>query len=249
MTTEKVALITGAAQRIGACIATALHNSGYRILIHYRGSAQAAQQLAKKLNQQRADSAHCIQANLDELASINSMAQQAIQQWGRIDTLINNASRFYPTPIGTATDDDWNALLNSNVKGAFFLSQALADELKKNTGSICNIIDIHAQKPLKNHTIYCIAKAGLAAMTQSLAKELAPAVRVNGVSPGAILWPEAQGQDSLSAEQKSTIIERIPLQRSGEAEDIARTVLFLTTQAPYISGQILSVDGGRSLSM
>ena len=247
--TEKVALITGAAHRIGASIATTLHSSGYRVLIHYRGSAEAAQQLADQLNQLRADSAHCLQADLDQPSAIQAMAKVAIEHWGRVDTLINNASSFYPTPIGTASDDDWNALLNSNVKGAFFLSQALADELKKNAGSICNIVDIHAQKPLKQHTIYCIAKAGLAAMTQSLAKELAPQVRVNGVSPGAILWPEAQGQDSLSAEQKATIIEQIPLQRSGEAEDIARTVFFLTTQAPYISGQILSVDGGRSLSM
>lgn len=249
MSTQNVALITGAAHRIGACIATALHAAGYRVLIHYRGSAEAAQQLADKLNKRREDSAHCLQADLNNTLSIKNMATQAIKHWGRIDTLINNASSFYPTPIGTATDDDWDALINSNIKGAFFLSQALADDLKKNAGSICNIIDIHAQKPLKNHTIYCIAKAGLSAMTQSLAKELAPQVRVNGVSPGAIIWPEAGGQDSLSAQDKHEIIERIPLQRSGEAEDIARTVCFLTTQAPYISGQILSVDGGRSLSM
>ena len=249
MSTKNVALITGAAHRIGACIATALHASGYRVLIHYRGSAEAAQQLADKLNKLRDDSAHCLPADLDDIDAIQLMAKDAIEHWGRIDTLINNASSFYPTPIGTATDDDWNTLLNSNVKGAFFLSQALADELRKNNGSICNIVDIHAQKPLKDHTLYCIAKAGLTAMTQSLAKELAPQVRVNGVSPGAILWPEANGQDSLSAQDKYKIVERIPLQRSGEAEDIARTVVFLTTQAPYISGQILSVDGGRSLSM
>lgn len=249
MTTAKVALITGAAQRIGACIANILHEAGYNILIHYRGSAEAAQQLARELNQTRSNSAHCMQASLDDVNSIQALANQAIEHWGRVDTLINNASSFYPTPIGSASEEDWDALINSNVKGAFFLSQALAEELKKNAGSICNIVDIHAQKPLKEHTIYCIAKAGLAVMTQSLAKELAPEVRVNGVSPGAILWPEAGGEESLSEQDKASILERVPLQRSGDANDIARTVRFLTTDAPYISGQIVSVDGGRSLHM
>jgi pteridine reductase len=243
-----VALITGAAQRIGACTARRLHAAGYNIVIHYRSSNREALALAESLNQLRADSAITLACPLDDVSGLQQLATQAVQHWGRLDALINNASSFYPTPVGSASENDWNALIDSNVKGAFFLSQALAPAIAEQRGAIINIVDIHAQKPLKEHTLYCIAKAGLAMLTQSLAKELAPAIRVNGVSPGAILWPEAGGEESLSAEQKAGIVERIPLERAGEPDDIARTIEFLLAQN-YITGQIIAVDGGRSLAM
>ncbi len=241
-----VALITGGAQRIGAAVARRLHGAGYRVLIHYRRSADSARALCAEFNARRPDSARALCAEMSEVAAVQALADQALAQWQRLDLLLNNASSFYPTPIGGATEADWEALLGSNLKGPFFLSQALAPALTERGGCIINMVDIYAQRPLREHTVYCAAKAGLAMLTQSLARELAPAVRVNGIAPGAILWPEQEGD--FSAQERDNILERVPLQRIGGPEDIARTVLFLA-DSPYITGQIIAVDGGRSLSI
>ncbi|MEZ5493306.1 MAG: pteridine reductase [Pseudomonadales bacterium] len=243
--TAPVALITGAAQRIGAAIAERLHGAGYNIVIHYRHSADNATALVETLNQRRAASAVCLAADLQDTPALQHLAQRAEAHWGRVDALINNASAFYPTPIGSTTETDWDALIASNMKAPFFLAQALAPTLKKHTGCIINIADIYAEKPLAKHTVYCMAKAGNAMLTQSLAVELAPQVRVNGIAPGAILWPESHNISHAATQEK--ILASIPLQRTGDIEDIARTVLFLLRDAPYITGQILRVDGGRSL--
>ncbi|WP_439133942.1 pteridine reductase [Pseudomaricurvus sp.] len=242
--TTAVALITGGARRIGAEIIRQLHQQGYRVLIHYRHSRDEAQALADLLNQVRSDSAALIQADLSQDESIESLATAAIAVFGRIDVLINNASSFYPTPIGHATLDQWDELMSSNAKAPFFLSQALAPELSKRTGCIINIADIHARKPLKEHTLYCMAKAANVMLTESLARELAPTVRVNSVAPGAILWPEDAAE--LDSEGKQSILGRIPLARTGAPENIAQAVLCLL-QNDYITGQVLPVDGGRSL--
>lgn len=240
-----VALITGGARRIGAEIAQQLHQAGYNIVLHYRSSMNEAETLAKMLNQQRADSAKIFSADLNDSAALAHLADCALHAWGRLDVLINNASSFYPSPIGSVTTQMWDDLMSSNLKAPFFLAQALASELKKNGGCIINIADIHAQRPLKDHPVYCAAKAGNIMLTQSLARELAPEVRVNGIAPGAILWPEQQRD--LSEQTKQEIVEKIPLQKRGSANDIARTVLFLVKDAPYITGQIIAVDGGRSI--
>lgn len=244
-TTNPVALITGGAQRIGAAIAEHLHADGYNLVIHYRHSRQPAEALIKKLNQQRANSAVCFAADLQNIAELQQLAERALSQWGGLDALINNASAFSPTPIGSATEQDWDQLIASNMKAPFFLAQALAPALKKQAGCIINMADIYAEKPLAQHTIYCMAKAGNVMLTKSLAVELAPAVRVNGIAPGAILWPSAA--DDSHALQQEKILARVPLQRTGNTSDIVRTVLFLLRDAPYITGQIFNVDGGRSL--
>ena len=245
-TNPPVAVITGAARRIGARIATTLHSADFNIVLHYRNSAAQAQQLAAQLNQRRRDSAICVAADLGQLQQLQQLAEQSRAHWGRVDALINNASSFYPTPIGTASEQQWDDLLGSNLKAPFFLSQMLAPELARQRGAIINIADIHASKPLAGHTVYCIAKAGNIMLTQSLAKELAPEVRVNGIAPGAILWPEQAAE--LSEDSKRNILEQIPLSRAGEPRDIADTALFLLARAPYVSGQIIAVDGGRSLN-
>ncbi len=240
----KVALITGAAKRIGSQLVKHLHAKGFNIVLHYRESEHEANALANTLNQQRSNSVCCHQANLERTDSIKHLADKALSAWGSIDTLINNASDFFPTPIGSVTEDQWQQLIDSNLKGPFFLCQSLTPALKNSHGCIVNIIDIHAERPMKNHTVYCIAKAGLAMMTKSLAKELAPEVRVNGIAPGAILWPE---QNQLNAQVQNDILQRVALDCNGTPEDIAQTALFLIEQAPYITGQILSVDGGRTI--
>lgn len=245
-TAYKVALITGAAQRIGERIASELHHSDYNIIIHYRNSADAAQRLVDKLNSERPASAHCIKADLADPQAIKALASEAIKPWGRLDALVNNASSFYPTDIRNASLEQWDDLMDGNVKGAFFLSQALIPELEKNQGCIVNLIDIHAEVPLKNHSMYCIAKAGTAMMTKSMARELGPNIRVNGISPGAILWPENEAE--LDQQQKQDVLEKIPLEKTGDSSDIARTAKFLICDAPYITGQIIAVDGGRSLN-
>lgn len=241
-----VALLTGAARRIGALTARTLHNAGYRVIIHYRRSQEEAEALAEELNRIQSDSAVALQADLTTISEVEQLAQSALAQWGRMDVLINNASSFYPTPIGQATEAHWDDLMSSNLKAPFFLAQALAPELRKQKGAIISILDIHAERPLKNHPIYCAAKAGHAMLTKSLARELAPEVRVNGVAPGAILWPE-QGE-FLDEQCKQNIIDRTPLGRSGKPEDIAEIILFLLKKSPYITGQIIAVDGGRSIS-
>ncbi|MBN4050470.1 pteridine reductase [Gammaproteobacteria bacterium AH-315-M22] len=243
MQENKVALVTGGAQRIGAALCRHLHDAGYNVLIHYRNSAQAASELAKELNNIRPKSAHGIPANLLEITDIKRLIQAALQPWQRLDIVVNNASSFYPTAIGNTCEDDWNDLIGSNMKAPFFIAQAVAEELAKQQGCIINIVDVHGQRPLKSHSVYCAAKAGLAMLTRSLAIELAPNVRVNGIAPGAILWPATEPD----AENKQKTIDDIVLQRLGDPLDIAKTVLFLARDADYITGQIIAVDGGRSL--
>jgi len=238
-----VALITGAAHRIGAEIAHTLHGAGMNVALHYRGSQQAAQTLAAELNRARPDSAALLQADLSDPATLAPLVEAAAARWGRLDALINNASTFYPSAVGTVTLAQWHDLMDVNLRAPFFLAQAATQLLGRNRGCIVNIADIHAEQPLKGYPVYCMAKAGLVMMTRALARELGPGIRVNAVAPGAILLPE-QGLDP--AEQDS-ILARTALKRQGSPKDIASTVLFLVRDAKYITGQVLSVDGGRSL--
>ena len=240
--TGKVALVTGAANRIGAEIIRLLHREGMDILLHYRNSSESAQQLQSELISQRQNSIRIVQADLLEMQALEYLVHQAEAWRGRLDLLVNNASSFYPTPISSASEVDWNDLMGTNLKAPFFLSQAAAPLLRASRGCIINLVDIHAERPLAKHPIYSMAKAGNAMMVKTLARELGPEVRVNGVSPGAILWPNEELPDKMKAE----IIARTALKRSGTPLDIARTVLFLVKNADYISGQIIAVDGGRS---
>ena len=241
---QPVALITGAARRIGATIAHHLWQQGYRVIIHCNHSVSDAEQLTQQLNQERPNSAQVIQADLNNTQEVSELAEQALACWGQIDLLINNASSFYPTPLQESTERQWDDLINSNLKAAYFLSAKLSDTLRQQQGCIINLVDIHAQRALPGYPIYSIAKAGLQMMTVSLAKELAPEVRVNGVAPGPILWPEQQA--AVSPEEQSAILEKTLLKRSGAPEDIAETVLFLAHQN-FITGQVIAVDGGKSL--
>lgn len=242
MENTKVALITGAAKRIGATLSRTLHAQGYNLILHYRSSSADADLLLSELNEIRPDSVIKLQADLNDMEAVQKLAQSAISRWGGIDLLINNASSFYPTPIENSTQEQWDELINSNLRAPYFLCSAMANTLKESKGCIINMIDIHAQRGLPGHPIYSIAKAGLQMMTLSLAKELAPSVRVNGVSPGPILWPEAD----LSEDQKQTILNQTLLNRTGSPDDLAEAVLYLS-KAPFVTGQILSVDGGKSL--
>jgi pteridine reductase len=237
-----VALITGAARRLGAETARTLHQRGVRVLIHCRHSREDGDRLAAELNALREDSARVLQADLDDPDAVRGLAAEALLQWDRLDILVNNASSFYATPLGSSTDDDWIRLVHSNLRAPYLLTESLAPALARQQGCIINIIDIYAEKPLAGHTLYSLAKAGLASLTRSAARELGPAVRVNGVSPGPILWPE-QGQDN-----QQTILDGTALKRCGRPEDIAGMVTFLALDAPYVTGQIVAVDGGRSLS-
>jgi pteridine reductase len=240
---QKNILITGAAKRIGAACARLLHSEGSNIVLHYRSSREDALQLCDELNQKRPDSAKTIQADLLNMHELAAVAREAALAWGGIDALINNASAFYPTAVADVTEQQWDDLLGSNLKAPFFLAKALSETLTGHNGCIVNIVDIHAERGLKGYPVYSIAKAGLAAMTRVLAKELGPVVRVNAVSPGAILWPEGD----LSEQEKAEILQRIILKRRGEPLDIAKAVLFLIEDADYMTGQILTVDGGRTL--
>jgi pteridine reductase len=238
------ALVTGAAKRIGAVIASTLHEAGANVAIHYNRSATDAEQLAAQLNGRRASSAFTVPADMRDIAAVERMAAQVLgRTGGKLDVLVNNASNFYPTPIGSVTLEQWDDLFGSNLKAPLFLSQAVLPALRAARGVIVNIVDVHAQRPLRDHPVYGPAKAGLAMLTRSLAKDLGPDVRVNGVSPGAILWPDEGMSDGLRA----AIIKQTALKRSGTPEDIAATVLFLVRDAPYITGQIIAVDGGRSV--
>ncbi len=241
--TDKVVLITGGAQRVGAMTARLLHAAGANLVLHYRYSRDAALALQKELNEQRKNSVILVQADLLEIAKIKSIVKDTIQQWGHLDIVVNNASSFYPTPMGKVSEDDWEDLIGSNMKAPFFLSQAAAEHLDKQHGCIINIVDIHAQRPMEGHSVYNMAKAGLAMLVKTLAFELGPNIRVNGVAPGAIMWP-TQDMDDVT---KQRIVSRTYLKRKGSAEDIAKAVLFLACQADYITGQIIAVDGGRSL--
>jgi pteridine reductase len=240
---QKNILITGAAKRIGAACARLLHSEGGNIVLHYRSSKDDALLLCNELNQKRPDSAKMIQADLLNMHELETVAREAALAWGGIDVLINNASAFYPTAVNDVSEWQWDELLGSNLKAPFFLAKSLAETLTDNKGCIVNIVDIHAERGLKGYPVYSIAKAGLAAMTRVLAKELGPVVRVNAVSPGAILWPESE----LSEQDKVEILQRIILKRRGEPLDIAKAVLFLIKDADYMTGQILTVDGGRTL--
>ena len=241
---QKVVLVTGSARRIGAQTTRTLHASGTRVIVHYRSSGSEAMTLADDLNTLRPDSAQTLQGDLLEIPSLPALIEKAINFWGRLDVLVNNASTFYPTEIGKITEKDWDVLVGSNLKAPLFLSQVAAPELKKRKGCIVNMVDIHADRPLKNHTVYSIAKAGLVALTKSLARELGPEVRVNAVAPGAILWPE----EPLHTAQQQAIIDHTALKHEGDPTDIARTIRFLIMDAPYITGQVITVDGGRTLS-
>jgi pteridine reductase len=244
--TSKVALVTGSARRIGAEIARTLHAAGMNIALHYNVSEEEARDFCAELNKDRPHSAIAIKANLLEVGCEKMLVQQASQTWERLDVLVNNASRFYSTTLGKVTDYSWDDLMNSNLKAPFFLAQAAAPYLAANQGSIVNITDIHAERPLLDYSVYCISKSGLLMMTKSLAKELGPLVRVNAVAPGAIIWPE--GKSTLSEEEKQRIIGQTCLQRPGSPEDIAKAVLFFVRDADYVTGQVLDVDGGRVLS-
>jgi pteridine reductase len=241
----RVAIVTGAARRIGAAIAEALHDRGLDIVVHYRGSADAAGELVGRLNAERADSALSVQADLLDPGAPDRILARALEAYGRLDVLVNNASAFFPTPVGEATAAHFEELFASNLRAPFFLSQASAPHLARRGGAIVNLVDIHALVPMQRHALYCQAKAGLVMQTRALARELAPAVRVNGVAPGAILWPE----NEESPEAAPAILDRIPLGHQGRPEDIAGAVTFLALDAPYITGQILAVDGGRLLNM
>jgi pteridine reductase len=246
MQNEKVVLITGAARRVGATIARALHAQGLRIAIHYRSSAKDALALSEELNKQRPHSATTLQADLLDTTNLPQLVDTVINTWGRLDILINNASSFYPTPLGTVTEQQWNELIGSNLKAPFFLAQAAAPFLTKHAGCIINITDIHASQPLKAYPAYSIAKAGLLMLTKTLAQELAPAVRVNAIAPGVAQWPEDDNE--LDAIMRDKIIARTLLKRAGTPEGIARAAVFLIQQADYMTGQTLTIDGGRSLN-
>ncbi len=239
----KSVLLTGAARRVGATIARALHSEGANLLIHHRASGAAAAELTASLNAVRSGSAAIAQAELRDVAALAGLVRRAVTEFGQLDILVNNASSFYPTPVGEITAAHWDELIGSNLKAPLFLSQAATPELRRAHGLIVNIVDIHGLRPLKRYTVYCIAKAGLVMLTRSLARELGPEVRVNGVAPGPVLWPE----DEIDPALKEDIIARTALKRAGSPEDVARAVVFFAKDAPYVTGQILCVDGGRSI--
>lgn len=240
---NQTVLVTGAARRIGAAIARRLHECGARVAIHYRGSSEDATALIAELNHQRPDSAAGFQLDLRETEALPGLVADVLA-WGEsLDILVNNASSFFPTPPGAISHENWEELMGSNLKAPLFLSQAAIPALRESSGVIINIVDIHAKRPLRDHTVYGSAKAGLAMLTRSLAKDLAPGIRVNGVAPGAILWPE----DGMSDTIKESILDQVPLGRPGTPADIADCVLFLASEADYITGQVIAVDGGRSI--
>lgn len=240
----RVALVTGAAHRIGARIAHTLHRAGADLVLHYRNSKQAADAIAQQLNGQRAGSVVLVQGDLNNTRRLSQIVDEAAAAWGRLDVLVNNASTFYSTPPGSVTEEQWQDLLGTNLRAPFFLSQAAAPFLRSTQGCIVNLADIHADRPLKNYPVYSIAKAGLVMLTKALAGELGPEIRVNAVAPGAILWPE-HGLDEVT---KQRIVSRTFLKRQGDPDDIAQAVLYLVRDAGYMTGQVLTLDGGRSLN-
>ena len=243
----KVVLITGGARRVGAAIARRLHADGANLVIHYRSSAGEARALKDELIKGRAGSVMLIQGDLLNPAHLASLIKDAVKAFGRLDALVNNASSFYPTPMGEVTEKAWDDLIGTNLKAPLFLSQAAARELRKTHGSIVNIIDIHAEFPMKSYVVYNTAKGGLVALTRSLARELGPEVRVNGVAPGTIIWPDDEAWKDELARQR--IMNQTALKRVGEPDDIAKAVEFLLTAAPFVTGQVLAVDGGRSVML
>jgi pteridine reductase len=242
----KVVLVTGGAKRVGAAIARRLHREGADLMLHYRGSEREARALRAELNAARGDSVALVQADLLDIPGLSEIVKNTISRFERLDALVNNASTFFPTPVGEMTAATWESLVGANLRAPLFLSQAAAPHLKKTGGAIVNITDIHAERPLKNYVIYSIAKTGLVGLTRSLARELAPEVRVNGVAPGAIVWPEDGSWDDLTRQR---IVSHTLLKRTGEPDDIARAVHYLIAEAPYVTGQIIAVDGGRSINL
>ena len=240
-----VALITGAARRVGATIARTLHAAGYDLALHYRHSLADVQALCAELDAARAGSTLPIAAELANVGALSGIVEKCIYRFGRLDALVNNASTFFPTPIGKISAVQWDDLFASNARAPLFLAQAAAPRLRAARGAIVNLVDIYAQRPLAGHPVYCMAKAALAMMTLALAKELAPEIRVNGVAPGAVLWPESGKAYADQAE----LIARTPLERAGAPEDVAAAVLYLLRDAKFTTGQILNVDGGRSLAI
>lgn len=238
-----VVLITGAARRVGAVIAQYLHAAGYDLAIHYRHSVTEARSLQAKLESHRSNSTHLFQADLANISALPALVADVVARFGRLDALVNNASSFYATPVGTVSEQQWDDLFASNAKAPFFLAQAAAAHLRASSGCIINMIDIYAERPLSRHPVYCMAKAALAMMTRSLARELGPEIRVNGIAPGAVMWPET----GKAYADQSELIAGTPLKRAGSAEDIASTTLFLLRDSPFITGHIIHVDGGRSV--
>lgn len=247
MIASPVALVTGAAHRLGARTASRLHERGWNVIIHYRARKAEAEALVASLNQSRTDSAMAIAAELDRDQDLGRLATDAVACWGRLDALVNNASVFYPNPTDEATPADWDRIMHTNLRAPFFLGQALLPALRASKGSIVNLIDIYSERPLPDHPLYCASKAGLAALTRSWARDLAPDIRVNGVSPGAILWPD--GDAAINEQYQQSILAKTPLARTGNPDDIAAAITFLVCDAPFVTGQILAVDGGRSLNM
>ena len=239
----KSALITGAARRVGASIARALHAAGANLVVHFRSSAESAGQLAHELNEARPDSAVLAEGDLLDLAQLPALAEVATRVFGGLDILVNNASTFYPTPVGDITEIDWNDLIGTNLKAPLFLSQAASSALSIRSGLILNVCDIHGLRPLRRHPVYSVAKAGLIMLTKSLAREMGPHIRVNAIAPGPVMWPE----DGMDSELQREIVHRTALKRPGSPEDVARAAVFFACEAPYITGQILAVDGGRSV--
>jgi pteridine reductase len=239
---DKVVLITGAARRVGAAIVRRLHAAGATVVVHYRNSHNESQALTAELNELRPGSVTALGCDLLDLQRLPALVEATIARCGHLDVLINNASTFYPTPLGDITEAHWNDLMGTNLRAPLFLSQAAAPHLKARHGLILNIVDIHGMRPLRHHVVYSPAKAGLIMLTHSLARELAPEVRVNGIAPGPVEFPET----GLSEEMKQAIIDKTLLKRRGSPEDIARAALFFASEAPYVTGQILAVDGGRS---
>jgi pteridine reductase len=242
---NKVALVTGGARRIGRAIACHLHSLGFDIALHYRSSPACAQALADELCHTRSDSCRLFQADLQDLEQVSTLASELLARYSSIALLVNNASSFIPTPVENCTPAQFDSLLGANLRGPYFLIQGLLPVLRSGSASIVNILDVHMELPLQHFNVYSATKAGLAALTHSLAVELGPDIRVNGVAPGAILWPE--GEDSYDAAMREHTLQQTPLKRLGEPMDIARTVGFLACDAPFITGQVITVDGGRSL--
>lgn len=240
---DKVILVTGAAKRIGSAIVRELHSAGANIVLHYRSAPETAEALAAQLNALRPNSAACFSADLCNVEALPQLVAQTVTRFGRLDALVNNASSFFATPLGTIDLPAWNALIGSNLQAPLFLAQAAAPYLRSTHGAVINITDIHAERPLAGYPLYCAAKAGLLGLTRALAIELAPEVRVNAVAPGAILWPD---DEAFNRTERDKIVAHTLLQRTGEPQDIARAVRFLLNDAPYVTGQVINIDGGRS---
>lgn len=243
----KVVLVTGGAKRVGAAICRRLHAAGASVAIHYLSSAQQAQDLRDELGAQRPESAAVFQSDLLDVAALPQLVEATIEKFGRLDALVNNASSFYATPLAEIDEQQWTDLLGTNLKAPLFLAQAAAPELRRRHGAIVNIVDIHAERPMQGHLLYSVAKAGLTALTKGLAQEMSPQVRVNAVAPGVIVWPE--GAEWEDDERRRRIVAHTLLKREGEPDDIARTVHFLLNDSPYITGQVIAVDGGRSINL